>query len=69
LSFEVYPGGEGVTEIELTDDHRQLKFTTTVDDQHLRIEGGPLDYAPQVRVHRHDGQPVDGRLAETIDFS
>jgi alpha-D-xyloside xylohydrolase len=69
LSFEVYPGGEGVTEIELTDDHRQLKFTTTVDDQHLRIEGGPLDYAPQVRVHRHDGEPVDGRLAETIDFS
>jgi alpha-D-xyloside xylohydrolase len=69
LSFEVYPGSEGVTELELTDDHRDLHFTMTVEREHLRLEGGPLDYAADIRVHRRNRGPVAGRLGETIDFS
>jgi alpha-D-xyloside xylohydrolase len=69
LDFEVYPGNEGVTEIELTDDHRRLRFRMIVDREQLRLEGGPLDYAAGVRVHRPDGPPVEGRLGQTIDFS
>jgi alpha-glucosidase (family GH31 glycosyl hydrolase) len=69
LSFEVYPGSEGVTEIELTDDQRRLRFTMTVGREQLRLEGGPLDYVPQIRVHRPDGPPVEGRLRQTIDLT
>jgi alpha-D-xyloside xylohydrolase len=69
LSFDVYPGTEGATEIELADDHRQLHFTLTVDRQHLRLEGGPLEYAAEIRVHQRDGHPVDGRLGQTIDLA
>jgi alpha-D-xyloside xylohydrolase len=69
LDFEVYPGNEGVTEIELTDDHRRLRFRMTVDREQLRLEGGPLDYAAGVHVHRRDGPPVEGRLGQAIDFS
>jgi alpha-glucosidase (family GH31 glycosyl hydrolase) len=69
LSFEVYPGSDGVTETELTDDHRQLQFTMRVDDQHLRLEGGPLDYEAQIRVHQRDGQFVEGLLGQSIEFS
>jgi len=68
LRFEVYPGSEGVTEVEFTDDHRRLRFTMTVDREHLRLEGGPLEYAAGVHVHRSDGPPVEGRLGQTIDF-
>ena len=68
LQFEVYPASEGVTEIELTDDRRRLRFTMTVERQHLRLEGGPLDYAAGVRVHRENGPPHEGRLGQTIDF-
>ncbi len=69
LSFEVYLGGEGLTEMELTDDHRRLHFTTTVDREYLRLEGGPLEYAAAVRVHRRGGPPVEGRLGQTIELS
>ena len=69
LRFEIYPGPEGVTEIELRDDHRLLHFTMTTDRLHLRLEGGPLDYAAGVRVRRRDGPPVEGRLGQMIDFS
>jgi alpha-D-xyloside xylohydrolase len=69
LRFEVYPGSEGVTETELTDDHRRLSFTMTVDAKQLRVEGGPLDYAAAVRAHRGNGPPVDGRLGQTIDLT
>ena len=69
LSFEVYVGGDGLTEMELTDDHRRLHFTTTVDREYLRLEGGPLEYAAAVRVHRRGGPPVEGRLGQTIELS
>jgi hypothetical protein len=69
LSFEVYPGSEGVTEMELTDDHRRLRFTMTVDGEQLRLEGGPLDYAGGVRVHRPNGPPLEGRLGQTMDLN
>ena len=69
LSFEVYPGSDGVSEIELTDDQRRLRFKMTLDREHLRLEGGPLDYAASVRVHRRGGPPVEGRLGQTIDFT
>lgn len=69
LRFEVYPGSEGVTEMELTDDHRGLHFTMTVDRGHLRLQGGPLDYSARVYVHRRDAAPVEGRLGQTIYFS
>ncbi len=68
LQFEVYPGGEAVTEMELADDHRRLRFTTTVDGEQLRLEGGPLDYAAPVHVHRRNGPPAEGLLGQTIDF-
>jgi alpha-D-xyloside xylohydrolase len=67
LSFEVYPGSEGVTEIELTDDHRRLHFTMTVHREELRLEGGPLNYVPEVQVHRHGVAPIRGRLGEPIE--
>ncbi|TME85314.1 MAG: alpha-xylosidase, partial [Chloroflexi bacterium] len=69
LSFEVYLGGDGLTEMELTDDHRRLHFTTTVDREYLRLDGGPLEYAAAVRVHRRGGPPVEGRLGQTIELS
>jgi len=68
LSFQVYPGSEGTTEIELADDRRQLHFTMKVERERLRLEGGPLDYVASVRVHRPDGPPVEGRLGQTIDL-
>jgi alpha-D-xyloside xylohydrolase len=68
LHFEVYPGKEGVTEIELTDDQRRLNFRMTVDREQLRLEGGPLDYAAVVHVHRPDGAPIEGRLGQAIDL-
>src|SRR4029077_12302173 len=66
VSFEVYLGGDGVAEMELTDDPRRLHFTTTVDREKLRLEGGPLDYAAAVRVHGRGGAPPEGRLGQTI---
>jgi alpha-D-xyloside xylohydrolase len=66
LSFEAYPGGEGVTEMNLTDDQRALQFTMTVERDHLRIAGGPLDYAAEVRVHRPDGPPLSGLLGQPV---
>jgi alpha-D-xyloside xylohydrolase len=68
LSFDVYLGREGVATVDLTDDHRQLQFTLTVEREHLRLEGGPLEYLPEIRVHRRDGAPAEGRLGETIAF-
>ena len=69
LRFEVYSDTDGVTQIGLTDDHRQLRFTMTVDGQHLRLEGGPLDYQAQIRVHQRDGQSVEGLLGQSIGLS
>jgi hypothetical protein len=69
ISFDVYLGGDGATEMELTDDHRQLRFTTTLSLESLRLEGGPLEYAAAVRVHRRGGPAVEGRLGQTIRLS
>ena len=69
LSFDVYPGGEGVTESELTDDARALHFTMTLERGQLRLEGGHLDYAAEVRVHRPDGPPLSGLLGRPIVLS
>jgi alpha-D-xyloside xylohydrolase len=67
LSFDVYPA-DGKTELDLTDDHRRLRFQLTVDRGRILLEGGPLDYLPTVRVHRSDGEPAEGRLGQTIDL-
>jgi alpha-D-xyloside xylohydrolase len=66
LSFEVYPGDDGVTEIELTDDHRQLHLSMTLEPNHVRLEGGPLGYDADVYVHRHNGSPLHGVLGRPI---
>jgi hypothetical protein len=66
LSFDAYPGGEGVTEMNLADDRRVLHFTMTVERDQLRFDGGPLDYAAEVRVHRPDGRPLAGLLGRSI---
>lgn len=66
LSFEVYPGGEGVTEIELTDAQRQLRMQLTVEGRSVLLEGGPLDYEADVYVHRPDGPRVAGLLGRPV---
>jgi alpha-D-xyloside xylohydrolase len=66
LRFEVYPGSEGVTEFELADDHRRLHFTMHVDQENVRLEGGPLDYVPEFHVHRPGVAPTRGLLGEPI---
>jgi len=68
LSFEVYPGDVGRTEIEVSDDRRQLRLQLTVDDRSVLLEGGPLDYVPVVRIHRPDGVPIETRLGERIQL-
>jgi len=68
LSFDVYPGENGTTEFEQTDDRRQLRLKLTTNDQSVRLEGGPLDYVATVRVHRSNRAPVEGHLAETIEL-
>ena len=69
LSFDVYPGSVGMTDVDLTDDHRQLRFRLTVNDRRVLFSGGPLEYAAAVRVHRRGGPPVEGRLGQTIELS
>jgi alpha-D-xyloside xylohydrolase len=69
LSFDVYPGADGVTEVELTDDHRGLRFQLTVEGTRLQLDGGPLDYAADVRVHRPGTRPSVGRLGRPIALS
>ena len=62
LSFEIFPGSDGVTEMELADDHRQLRFRLTIERDRVQLDGGPLDYRADVRVHRPEGQPLAGHL-------
>ena len=69
LTFDLYAGSDGVTQCDLTDDRRALHFTLTAGGKHVRLDGGPLGYAAEVRVHRPGGPPVGGRLGETIDLS
>jgi alpha-D-xyloside xylohydrolase len=69
LSFEVYLGSEGVTEMEVADDHRQLRLQLAVNEQSVLLEGGPLDYVPVVRIHRSDAAPIECRLGERVELS
>jgi len=69
LSFDVYPGTEGVTEMELADDHRHLRFQLTVQHARVQLDGGPLDYEPAVRVHRPGSPPVAARLGRPVALS
>ena len=69
LSFDVYLGDDGVSEFEISDDRRHLRFELRVTDALVMISGSTLDYLPEVRVHRPDGPPVKGRLGQEIDFS
>jgi len=69
LSFDVYPGGSGVTEFDVTDDRRQLRLTLTVDATTVVLQCGPLDYEPEVRVHRSGGAPLAGQLGQSITLT
>ena len=69
LSFDVYPGRDGQTALEVTDDHRSLSFQLTVDRGRVVLEGGPLDYVPIVRIHRPDGAPIEGGLGQATELS
>ena len=69
LSFEVYLGNEGISDIELTDDQRHLRFHLTVEDRIVLLEGGSLDYAPIVRIHRPGSVPIDSNLGESVELT
>jgi alpha-D-xyloside xylohydrolase len=66
LSFDVYPGVTGLTKFEIADDRRTLRLTLNVDRTSVVLNGGPLDYAAEVRVHGSERRPVAGRLGQTI---
>jgi alpha-D-xyloside xylohydrolase len=66
LTLEVYPGADRVT--ELRDDRRQLRFEVHHDREKLRVDGGPLDYDPAVRIHRPEGRPIPARLSQTVSL-
>jgi alpha-D-xyloside xylohydrolase len=69
LSFDVYPGADGVTEIELTDDRRRLRFQLSVGGGRVLLNGGPLDYAAEMRVHRPGSPPLSGQLGQPVAFT
>jgi alpha-D-xyloside xylohydrolase len=69
LSFDVYPGEQGETGLELADDHRSLRFRLVINGPLVILEGGPLEYAAQVRVHRSGGGPVVGQLGQPVTLS
>ena len=69
LSFEIYPGEPGRTELEVSDDRRQLRLQLMMDARRVLLEGGPLDYVPVVRMHRSDGAPIESRLGESIELN
>jgi alpha-D-xyloside xylohydrolase len=69
LSFDVYPGEAKRTELELSDDRRTLRMMLSVDGTRATLDGGPLDYAAEVRVHRSGGAPLVGRLGEPLTLT
>jgi len=69
LTFEIYPGDLGRTELDVTDDRRRLRFTLTVSGQTVLLEGGPLDYATEVRVHQSDASPLAGHLGQIVTLT
>jgi alpha-D-xyloside xylohydrolase len=66
LTFEIYLDDTGGTELEISDDRRRLRLTLTVNGQTVLLEGGPLDYAAEVRVHRSGGPPLAGQLGQPV---
>jgi alpha-D-xyloside xylohydrolase len=68
LSFEAYPHGPGSTGCVVADDTRRLTFRLTADNNAALFEGGPLDYAADVVLHRPGGQPIRGKLGTPITF-
>ena len=66
LSFEVYPGEPGHSEIDFGDDRRQLRLQLAVDHRNVLLEGGPLDYEADVFVHRPGGPPIAGLLGRSV---
>src|SRR2546425_10489836 len=56
LSFDVYPGDNGETEMRMADDRRDLRVTLTVDAERVLLEGAPLEYQAVARVHRQDAR-------------
>jgi alpha-D-xyloside xylohydrolase len=66
LSFDVYPGAPEATEHVITDDQRDLRFVLTVSAERVLLNGGPLRYAADVRVHQADEQPLIGKVGVTV---
>jgi alpha-D-xyloside xylohydrolase len=66
LSFDIYPGVDGVNRIEIRDDRRRLGLTLTIEKQRIVLDGGPLEYQPEIRLHRDAGAPISGRLGEVF---
>jgi len=66
LSFDIYPGENRTSEYELADDRRQLRLKLAITDQSVLVEGGPLEYAAEIRVHRPGGSPLPGVLGRPV---
>lgn len=66
LTLEFYAGDPRPTEVR--DDRRGLQFQAHVENGVVRVDGGPLDYQPAVRVHRPDGPPIDTRLGQAVSL-
>ena len=67
LSFEIYSGSEGTSDIEISDDRRALRFRLTVSADQVLLEGGPLNYQAELRLHREGGRPIPGQLGRAVD--
>jgi alpha-D-xyloside xylohydrolase len=68
LTFDIYPGPEGSTSLNLADEHRQLRFHLTVSAESVVLEGGPLAYVPIVRLHHSAGPVREGKLGAPMEL-
>jgi alpha-D-xyloside xylohydrolase len=66
LSFDIYPASPGISDFQINDDRRQLRFRLTVSGDQVLLEGGPLDYEAQLRVHRDGGSRIPGQLGRVV---
>jgi alpha-D-xyloside xylohydrolase len=69
LQFEIYPGKPGRSQVEFSDDRRELRFQLTVNERSVTLEGGPLGYVPALRLHRPGRRPIQGHLGENVELS